>query len=60
MSKCLNFIKSSKYQFDICPADPTKIYEPLQIIEFEGACWFEVFLMENEFLNNLLNDWGCY
>ena len=38
--------KSSTNWFEIRPAGPTKIYEPLQVIGFEGALWFEVFLFK--------------
>ena len=33
-------------QFDICPVAPTKIYEALQVIGFEGFFWFEAFLIK--------------
>ena len=32
------------------PVLPTEIYKPLQVIGFEGAFWFEVFLFEIDFL----------
>jgi hypothetical protein len=45
-----NAFKSFVSRLDICPVHPTKIYEPLQVIGFEGAFWFEVFLFEIDFL----------
>lgn len=41
--KRLNFIKSPKYEFDNCPAAPTKIKKSLQVIGSEGSFWFGVF-----------------
>ena len=42
-------IKSSKKQFDICPAAPTKIYKDLQVGGFEGSFWFDAFLCRKDF-----------
>jgi len=38
-------------RFEICPVVPTKNYKPLQVIGFEGAFWFEVFLFRIGLLN---------
>ena len=50
MYKVSNFSKPSINRFEICPGDPTNDYKPLQVIGFEGAFWFEVFLFEIDFL----------
>jgi hypothetical protein len=44
--------KTSSNYFDIGSnlVVPTNVYKPLQVIVFEGAFWFEVFLFEIDFL----------
>lgn len=49
ISKSQNVTKSFKYWFDSCPARPTKIYEGLQVVGFEGPFWFEVILLKENF-----------
>jgi len=34
------------------PAGPTEIYKPLQVVGFEGAFWFEVFLIKRIFASS--------